>query len=63
MLVMEKRIGYDIKMLVKRLFPCYIFKQIQTEYDSEEYYNELCVGCQALNIIISGISRFAAEYH
>lgn len=37
---MEKRIGYDIKMLVKRLFPCYVFKQIQTEYDSEEYYNE-----------------------
>lgn len=37
---MEKRIGYDIQILVKRLFPCYIFKQIQTEYDSEEHYSE-----------------------
>ena len=37
---MNKRIGYNVKALVDKLFPCHVFKQILTEHDSEEHYRE-----------------------
>ena len=37
---MNTRIGYNIKVLVDKLFPCHVLKQIQTEHDSEEHYRE-----------------------
>ncbi len=39
-MVMNNRIGYDVRLLVEKLFPCHVLKQIHTEYDSEDYYKE-----------------------
>ena len=37
---MNTRIGYNIKVLRDKLFPCHVFKQLLTEHDSEEHYRE-----------------------
>lgn len=37
---MNTRVGYNIKVLRDKLFPCHVFKQILTEHDSEEHYRE-----------------------
>ena len=37
---MNKRIGYNVKALVDKLFPCHVLKTIVTEHESEEFYRE-----------------------
>lgn len=37
---MNKRIGYNVKVLVDKLFPCHVFKTIVTEHEGEEFYKE-----------------------
>ena len=37
---MQKRIGYNVKVLVDKLFPCHVFKTIVTEHKGEEFYRE-----------------------
>lgn len=37
---MQKRIGYNVKVLVDKLFPCHVFKTIVTEHEGEEFYRE-----------------------
>lgn len=37
---MNKRIGYNVKVLVDKLFPCHVFKTIVTEHEGEEFYRE-----------------------
>lgn len=39
---MNKRIGYNVKVLVDKLFPCHVFKTIMTEHGGEEFYKEEC---------------------
>lgn len=37
---MNKRIGYNVKVLVDKLFPCHVLKTIVTEHEGEEFYRE-----------------------
>lgn len=37
---MNKRIGYNVKALVDKLFPCHVLKTIVTEHEGEEFYKE-----------------------
>lgn len=37
---MNKRIGYNVKALVDKLFPCHVLKTIITEHEGEEFYRE-----------------------
>jgi hypothetical protein len=38
--MMDKRFGYNVKVLVDKLFPCHVFKTIVTEHEGEEFYKE-----------------------
>ena len=37
---MNKRIGYNVKVLVDKLFPCHVLKTIVTEHEGDEFYRE-----------------------
>lgn len=39
---MNKRVGYNVKLLVDKLFPCHVLKTIVTEHKSKEFYKEEC---------------------
>ena len=38
--MVDKRFGYNVKVLVDKLFPCHVFKTIVTEHEGEEFYRE-----------------------
>jgi hypothetical protein len=49
---MDKRFGYNVKVLIDKLFPCHVFKTIITEHEGEEFYTcDRCIDLTKLEVV------------